>query len=274
MVKTFKNLLLQNQISPGALSLHKYLGTGGLQKLLKWWSYVDIWPFYSKVKFASHAFVWALYIYMGKMLRIHILDISSIIHLNRNLMMSIRALMRHKIAKWADRKSKMATTAAILKINFRHLFWNLRSLWAETCSLATGWLLDRNILKLCRSKIQDGHSGSAPLNKMAARAKKYKIFKRHLVLGQWPDFEIFAHICTEVFHRLPSTKITKVALLGWTKWWPELKIEKKNNFKRHLLRSQCPDFKVISQKCSSYGPLPELLKSSARLNKMAARAKK
>ena len=25
----------------------------------------------------SHAFVWALYIYMGKMLRIHILDISS-----------------------------------------------------------------------------------------------------------------------------------------------------------------------------------------------------
>ena len=31
---------------------------------------------------------------MGKMLRIHILDISSIIQLNHNLMMSIRALMR------------------------------------------------------------------------------------------------------------------------------------------------------------------------------------
>ena len=28
----------------------------------------------------------------------------------------------------------------------------------------------------------------------------------------------------------------------------------------HLLRSQCPDFKVISQKCSSYGTLPKLLK--------------
>ena len=33
MVKTFKNLLLQNQISPGALSLHKSLGTGDLPKL-------------------------------------------------------------------------------------------------------------------------------------------------------------------------------------------------------------------------------------------------
>ena len=139
MVKTFKNPLLQNQISPGALSLHESSGTGDLPKLLKWWSYVDIWPFYSKVKFASHVFVWALYIYMGKMLRIHVLDIFSIIQLNRNLMMSIRALVRHKIAKWADRKSKLATTAAILKINFRHLFSNLRSLWAETCSLAKGY---------------------------------------------------------------------------------------------------------------------------------------
>ena len=160
LVKTFKNLLLQNQISPGDLSLHKYLGTGGLPKLLKWWSYIDIWPFYGKVKFTSHAFVWALYIYMGKMLRIHILYFSSIIQLNQNLMMSIRALMRHKMAKWADRKSKMATTPAIFKISFRHLFSNIRSLWAETCSVATGWLLDRNKLKLCWSKIQDGRSGS------------------------------------------------------------------------------------------------------------------
>ena len=132
MVKIFKNLLFQNQISPVALSLHKSSGIEDLLKLLKWWSYVDIWPFYSKVKFASHAVVWALYIYMGKMLRIHILDIFSIIQMNRNLMMSIRALMRHKTAKWADRKSKMANTAAILKINFRHLFSNIRSLWAET----------------------------------------------------------------------------------------------------------------------------------------------
>ena len=45
-----------------------------------------------------YAFVAALYIFMGKILRIHILDIS-IIHLNRNLMMSIWALRRHKLAK-------------------------------------------------------------------------------------------------------------------------------------------------------------------------------
>ena len=40
----------------------------------------------------------------------------------------------------------------------------------------------------------------------------------------------------------------------------EEKKKKKKTFKRHLLRSQCPDFKVISQKCSSYGPLSKLLK--------------
>ena len=120
-------------------------------KILKWWSYVDDWLcwglttrqplrvilcrlpekltlmfdlFTVRSNLLPHAFVWALYIYMGKMLRIHILDISSVIQLNQNLMMSSRALNRHKIAKWANRKSKMATTA-ILKINFRHLFPNL-----------------------------------------------------------------------------------------------------------------------------------------------------
>ena len=49
MVKTFKSLLLQNQTSPGALSLHKSSGTGDLPELLK----IDVWPFYGKVKFAS-----------------------------------------------------------------------------------------------------------------------------------------------------------------------------------------------------------------------------
>ena len=53
MVKTFKNILLQHQISPGALSLHKSSETGDLPKLLKWWSYFDVWPFYGKVKFVS-----------------------------------------------------------------------------------------------------------------------------------------------------------------------------------------------------------------------------
>ena len=53
MVKTFKNLLLQNRGWLGAESLHKSSGTGDLPKLLKEISYIDFWPFYSKVKFAS-----------------------------------------------------------------------------------------------------------------------------------------------------------------------------------------------------------------------------
>ena len=53
MVKPFKNLLLQNRGCLGAESLHKPSGTGGLPKLLKWWSYIIVWPFYGEVKFAS-----------------------------------------------------------------------------------------------------------------------------------------------------------------------------------------------------------------------------
>ena len=146
-----------------------------------------------------HTSVWVLYIYMGKKLRIHILDIASIIHPKWNLMMSIRASSRHKLAKnWADKKSKMAATAVILKINFRHLFPNLWSLSAEICSAETEteWLLDRNALKSCWSEIHDGRNCSASLNKTAVRAKIRKVFKRHLILGQWPDFKVFAQKCS------------------------------------------------------------------------------
>ena len=52
IVKIFKNLLLQDRGCLVAESLHKSSETGGLPKLLKWWSYIDIWPFYG-VKFAS-----------------------------------------------------------------------------------------------------------------------------------------------------------------------------------------------------------------------------
>ena len=56
----FKNLLLQNRECLGAELLQESSGTGGLPKLLKELSYVDVWPFYGKVKFAS------LCICMGK----------------------------------------------------------------------------------------------------------------------------------------------------------------------------------------------------------------
>ena len=59
MVKTFKNLL-QNRECLGAEPLKESSGTGGLPKLLKELPYVDVLPFYGKVKFAS------LCICMGK----------------------------------------------------------------------------------------------------------------------------------------------------------------------------------------------------------------
>ena len=52
MVKTFKNLL-HNRGCLAAESLHESSGTGGQPNLLKELSYVDVWPFYGKVKFAS-----------------------------------------------------------------------------------------------------------------------------------------------------------------------------------------------------------------------------
>ena len=60
MVKTFKNLLLQNRECLWAEPLQESSGSGGLPKLLKELSYFDVWPFYGKVKFAS------LFICMGK----------------------------------------------------------------------------------------------------------------------------------------------------------------------------------------------------------------
>ena len=60
MVKTFKNLLLQNRECLEAEPMQESSRTGGLPKLLKELSYVDVWLFYGKVKFAS------LCICMGK----------------------------------------------------------------------------------------------------------------------------------------------------------------------------------------------------------------
>ena len=72
-----------------------------------------------------------IHLYGENVENIHILDISSIIQLNRNLM-SFRTLMRRKLAKWADRKSKMATTAPVFSA-FRYmispLFFNKIYYW-------------------------------------------------------------------------------------------------------------------------------------------------
>ena len=60
MVKTFKNLLLQNQKSYDLETWHVALGTQVLQRLYKWWPWVDLDLFYGKVKL-GHLYVW-----MGK----------------------------------------------------------------------------------------------------------------------------------------------------------------------------------------------------------------
>ena len=54
MVKTFKNLLLQNQKSYDLETWHVALGTQALQSLYKWWPWVDL--FYGKVKFGPLCF--------------------------------------------------------------------------------------------------------------------------------------------------------------------------------------------------------------------------
>ena len=63
---------------------------------------------------------------------------------------------------------------------------------------------------------------------------------------------------TQMFLLCPFTKIAKMIPLHWTRWPPELKIEKIFKWQLHL--GPWPDFKTISQKCSSYGPLPKLVK--------------
>ena len=68
-VKTFKNLLLQNQISPRGQEVYQNCWNDGPMLTFD--------PFTAMSNLLPYAFVWALYIYMGKMLRILILDISS-----------------------------------------------------------------------------------------------------------------------------------------------------------------------------------------------------
>ena len=67
---------------------------------------------------------------------------------------------------------------------------------------------------------QNCSNRSAPLHKMATRAKNRKYFKRHLLGG-------FQSNMIGLFLGRSSTKIAQIVLLCCTKWPPELKIEKK-----------------------------------------------
>ena len=67
MVKTFKNLLLQNRGCLKAEFLHKSLGTRGLPKLLNDGCTLMFDLFTARSSLLPYAFVWALYICMEKM---------------------------------------------------------------------------------------------------------------------------------------------------------------------------------------------------------------
>ena len=60
MVKTFKNLLLQNQKSYDLETWHVALGTQALQSLYKWWPWVEstLTNFTARSNLVPYAFVW------------------------------------------------------------------------------------------------------------------------------------------------------------------------------------------------------------------------
>ena len=73
MVKALKIIILQNQESFEVEFWYMYIASGmwGLPNLFKWWSWINLWLFYGKVKFAS------LYTCMGTMLKSYFLKMYS-----------------------------------------------------------------------------------------------------------------------------------------------------------------------------------------------------
>ena len=67
ILKTFKNLLLQNQKSYDLETQHLASGTQALQSLYKWGPWVDLDLFYGKVKLGHCTFEW------GKLLQSHLM---------------------------------------------------------------------------------------------------------------------------------------------------------------------------------------------------------
>ena len=58
MVKTLKNILLQNQKADNLEPWYAASGAQVLPSLFKWWPWVDLDLFYGKVKFGPLCFVW------------------------------------------------------------------------------------------------------------------------------------------------------------------------------------------------------------------------
>ena len=101
---------------------------------------------------------------------------------------------------------------------------------------------------------QNCSNRSAPLNKMAARAKNRKTFKQLLFLNQCIDFEIMIQEC--------SLDDCPLKLLKPFRYVEQDGRQSKNRktFKQLLLLNQEMDFEIIIQECFLANPQPKLLK--------------
>ena len=94
--------------------------------------------------YGSFTFIWE------KMLKIHILDIFSkdYVPFSWNLCRSIGAPSRHRIVKRSRSKNQRRPPQPHSRKAIFNLFPNLWSIWAETCPLAIGRLLNRKKAKI------------------------------------------------------------------------------------------------------------------------------
>ena len=160
MVKTFKNLLLQNRECLEAEPLQESLGMGSLPTLLKELSYVDVWPFYVKVKFASSCMC------MGKTFKNLLLQILACL-MAESLHISsgtggLPKLLKIIVIHWHLTFLCWGQFCFLLHLygknvqNFKQLLW---SLWANFAQISYGASLGRGnkrLLKWSRFVDQDG----------------------------------------------------------------------------------------------------------------------
>ena len=169
MVKTFKNFLLQNRECLGAESLHKSSGMRDLPKLLIELSYVDIWPFYGGVKFAS------LCICM------------SLIHLNGKIVENFKFLFLW--SNWA-KFAQISYWAFLSQGNERLLKWS-RSIDQDGNHA-------HNMVRPFKNLLQNwGCLGAKSVHKSSGTGDLLKLLKRLSYVDIWPFYGKvkFASLC-------------------------------------------------------------------------------
>ena len=195
MVKTFKNLLLHNRGCLGAESLHESSGTRGQPKLLKELSYVDVWPFYGKVKFAS------LCICMSS------------IHLNGKIVKSFKRLLLWSL--WA---------------NFVQISYGATLGWGNERLLKLSWSVDPRwppcpyMVKTFKNLLlhNRGCLGAESLHESSGTRGQPKVLKELSYVDVWPFYGKvkFASLCICMSSIHLNGKIVKSfkRLILWSLW--------------------------------------------------------